>query len=139
MKYKWTRYYINGKSVASQLTNMQYNFFLSRLHEGNSVEKSFNLALKHARRKIKHTISGKQYWENPTYDVKLKKEISFFKSEISFYQEKLKNLIGKEKVFFLPIPLNAKMELESVMLATRLGALIMEIKKIERKRRNRAV
>lgn len=139
MKYKWTRYYINGKSVASQLTNTQYNFFLSRLHEGNSVEKSFNLALKHAGRKIKHTVSDKQYWENPTYEVKLKKEISFFKSRISFYQKKLKKLVGKEKVFFLPIPLNAKMELESVMLATRLGTLIMEIKEIERQRRNRAV
>ena len=139
MNYKWTRYYINGKSVASQLTSTQYNFFRSRLHEGNSVEKSFNLALKHAVRKIKHTVSDKQYWENPTYDVKLKKEISFFKSRVSFYQAKLKKLIGKEKVFLLPIPLNAKMELESVILATRLGALIMEIKEIERQRRNRAV
>ena len=134
MNCKWTRYYINGKSVNSQLTNTQYSFFRSRLREGNSVEKSFNLALKHAGRKLKHTISDKQYWENPTYDVKLKREISFFKREISFYQEKLKKLIGKEKVFFLPIPLNAKMELESVILATRLGALIMEIKEIERQR-----
>lgn len=139
MNCKWTRYYINGKSVNSQLTNTQYSFFRSRLREGNSVEKSFDLALKHAGQKIKHTISDKQYWENPTYDVKLKREISFFKREISFYQEKLKKLIGKEKVFFLPIPLNAKMELESVMLATRLGALIMEIKEIERKRRNHSV
>lgn len=123
MKYKWTRSFLYGK----------------RLHEGNSVEKSFNLASKHARRKIKHTILDKQYWENPTYEDKLKKEISFFKSRISFYQKKLKKLVGKEKVFFLPIPLNAKMELESVILATRLGTLIMEIKEIERQRRNRAV
>lgn len=139
MNYKWTQYYINGKSVNSQLTSTQYSFFRSRLHEGNSVEESFNLALKHAGRKIKHTVSDKQYWENLTYEDKLKKEISFFKSRISFYQKKLKKLVGKEKVFFLPIPLNAKMELESVMLATRLGALIMEIKEIERQRRNRAV
>lgn len=81
----------------------------------------------------------KQYWEKQMYDFKLKKEISFFKSRISFYQKKLKKLVGKEKVFFLPIPLNAKMELESVILATRLGTLIMEIKEIERQRRNRSV
>ena len=141
MEMKWTKYKIDGKSVCSQLTHCQYYYFLRFLSEGDSIKDAFEKAKarKSRKEKQKQTLFVKPLFDNPARETKMASLINFHKEQIDRYQEKYKNLTGNYMSFFLPIPLNAKPELEEVILATRCGALIMEIDEIERQRRNYAV
>jgi hypothetical protein len=142
MNLKWTKYKIDGQSVCSQLTRSQYRYFCRFVEEGDSLKEAFEKAkAKKSRKeklkeKIRQTLLVKPLWENPAYETKMSSLINFHKKQIDWYQEKYKKLTGKYMSFFLPIPLNAKPELEEIILATRCGALIMEIDEIERQRRN---
>lgn len=142
---KGVKYVFKGKSVCSQLTRSQYRYFCRFFEEGNSLKEAFEKAKAKKSRKEKlkekqrRTLLIKPLWENPAYETKMSSLINFHKKQIDWYQEKYKKLTGRYMSFFLTIPLNAKPELEEVILATRCGALIMEIEEIERQRRNSKV
>lgn len=130
MNPRWTKYKINGESVCSQLTDSQYRYFLKEIDEGKPLKQAFEVAKKRIQKKAIHRIYDKQYWDNPAYENKIQQEIKFFQKEIAFYQQKYKKRFGKEYTFFLPVPLDAKPELEVVILATRCGALILALEGI---------
>lgn len=129
---KGVKYVFNGKSVCSQLTESQYRYFCKYYNQGYSIRRSFFKAKKMRKRKdisVRCALNASY----ATYETKISTEISFLKKQIARYQERRKRKLGSEKVFYLPIPKYAKPELESVILATRLGTLIMEEEECRKK------
>lgn len=120
-------YWINGKTVCSQLNESQYRLFLSVMKQPNvGMDEAFRRAKLHGRRKSGITVPKPTYTE-VSREARMRREVRVLQKMLNELEALFQHRKKKPFRHALPIPLNAKPELESVILATRIGSVLMAL------------
>lgn len=120
-------YWINGKTVCSQLNESQYRLFLAVMKQPNvGMDEAFRRAKLHGRRKSGVTVPKPTYTE-VSREARMRREVKMLSKTLSDLETVFIHRKKKPFRHGLPIPLNAKPELESVILATRIGSVLMAL------------
>lgn len=122
-----TNYFINGRSVCSQLKESQYKLFLSIMKQpGVGMDEAFRRAKLHGNTKTKVNVPKPTYTD-VSREARMRREVKMLSKTLADLEAVFTHRHKKPFRHGLPIPVNAKPEIESVILATRIGSLLMAL------------
>lgn len=120
-------YYINGKTVCSQLSEKQYKFFLAVLKLPNvGMDKAFRRAKLHGKSRERITVPKPTYTE-VSREARMRREVKMLSKTLADLEAVFMHRKKQPFRHGLPIPINATPDLESVILATRIGSLLIAL------------